>query len=133
MSLVEELPDGSLKCSCGAMVKKGEGRGRFRKRHPEKCSKMALEKEEKREFTKSFLGTKSVKDEFPELDYQNVRGIMEQSDRIKDTIDLILREGRGITEWERDFLNNCYQGAKRLEWMSESRKVVLKRIFDQRL
>jgi hypothetical protein len=131
MREVQELPDGSLKCSCGASVKKGEGRNRFRKRHPLKCSKLAEEKEEKGEFTKSFLGTKSVELEPPGID--SGLGIVEECDRVVEVVNLLFKNGAGINEWESDFLTNCHQSARRLEILSEKRKVVLKRIFDQRL
>jgi hypothetical protein len=131
MREVQELPDGSLKCSCGASVKKGEGRNRFRKRHPLKCSKLAEEKEEKREFTKSFLGTKSVELGVPGIN--SGLGIVEESDRVIEVVNLLFKDGEGINEWEISFLGNVLQSARRLELLSEKRKTVLKRIFDQRL
>jgi len=111
--MVTELPDGGLKCSCGATAKPKD-RGRFKKRHPSACSAAAKERKIREEFSVALA--------------QDVRSVVNSVTEVPDLLDQIDAAGSCLTKWEKEFIESVQDQYDRRGDLSERQIQVLRNI-----
>ena len=131
MNTIITLPDRSMSCSCGAKCAPAE-RGRFRKRHPEKCSAHSAQVAEKRAFAKKLAsGTRSVEEY--ELTGTVPSDREERNELIAHQLAEIMGEGKGLTKWESEFIESTGKQWGLTGDLSDKQVGVLGRIYADRV
>jgi hypothetical protein len=128
MNEVTELPDGILRCSCGAKAQ-SKNRARFRRRHPAECSEAQKAKDKKKEFSKKLAsGVRSVEGPPSEGPQEGSGG----PQRIEEMLDEVLRSGIELTDWEQKFLDSIQEQFERMGKLSVKQVEILEQLAGRR-